>query len=87
MADTQLPKIKVVKLTEQYVTFKKEDFENLKSAYYSLYNEHRNDPNVGQKVKYEWLGHYLMLAEICGKWHFPSIENRPEHKRYGPQNE
>lgn len=74
----ELPKIRVIKLTEHYVTFKKEDFENLKSAYYDLYMEHKNDKNVGQTVKNQWLGHYLMLSEICGKWAFPSIECKRE---------
>lgn len=74
----ELPKIRVAKLTKNYVTFKKEDFENLRLAYLHLYEENKNNPNVGMKVKYEWLGHYLMLSEICGKWAFPSIECRPE---------
>lgn len=74
MADTKIPKFSAIRLTKHYVTFKKEDFENLKQAYFDLYMEHKNDANVGQKVKYEWLGHYLMLSEICGKWAFPSIQ-------------
>lgn len=70
----QLPKLRVIRLTKNYVTFKKSDFEDLRLAYFHLYEEHKNDKSVGQKVKYEWLGHYLMLSEICGKWAFPSIE-------------
>lgn len=75
-----LPKLRVAKLTKNYVTFRKEDFENLKMAYLALYNEHKNDKNVGQRVKYQWLGCYDILSEICQKWHFPSIEEI--HKKY-----
>ena len=80
MERTQLPKIRVIKLTEHYVTFKKEDFENLKMAYLELYNEHKNDKNVGPSVKYHWRGCYDILSDICGKWHFPSIESKPTKK-------
>lgn len=80
MADTQLPKLRVVKLTKNYVTFKKEDFENLRQAYLHLYNEHKNDKNVSQSVKYHWRGCYDILSMICGKWAFPSIECKPEKK-------
>lgn len=70
----ELPKIRVVKLTKNLVTFKREDFENLKSAYYELYMQYKNDKTIGQQVKDQWLGRYSMLSEICGKWAFPSIE-------------
>lgn len=81
MAASKLPKLNVVRLTKNYVTFKREDFEALKAAYLGLYNEHKNDPNVGKSVKDQWLGHYLMLSEICSKWTFPTIETKPERNK------
>jgi len=62
------PEIHIVSMTEDTVTFRKKDFEDVLDDLNKLMKENKDNKGVGDNVKNWWKGKRDLLANICSLW-------------------
>ena len=62
------PEIHIVSMTEDTVTFRKKDFEEVLQDLNKLMRENKDNPGASDNVKQWWKGKHNILSDIVSLW-------------------